>query len=182
MGAYKYIKQNFEQTRKERDDIYKQRLVEWRGELVILRVKPTNVTRARELGYKAKQGYVVVRTRIGKGNRRRRKPKGGRKPSKNYLIKSPDMSHQTIAEQKVNREYPNLEVLNSYWVGEDGRNKFYEVILVDLSILDLNLGKGRVYRGLSSSGQKGRGLRAKGKKKVRRRSKKKERMKKGISK
>ena len=29
------------------------------------------------------------------------------------------------------RKYPNMEVLNSYWVGQDGKQKYYEVILVD---------------------------------------------------
>ena len=66
-----------------------------------------------------------------------------------------------------------MEVLNSYWVGEDGKNKFFEVILVDPSApeikadKDLNwLGKPshrrRVYRGKTSSNKKSRGLRHKG--------------------
>ena len=52
-----------------------------------------------------------------------------RKPS-NAGIKKITMakSIQRIAEERVSRRYPNLEVLNSYWVGEDGKNKFYEVI------------------------------------------------------
>ena len=41
------------------------------------------------------------------------------------------MSIQRIAEARADRKYPNLEVLNSYWVGEDGKNKWFEVILVD---------------------------------------------------
>ncbi|MFQ6060450.1 MAG: 50S ribosomal protein L15e, partial [Thermoplasmata archaeon] len=72
------------------------------------------------------------------------------------------------------RRYPNMEVLASYWVGEDGRNKYYEVILVDPHhpsiINDPKINwicepahKGRVYRGLTPAGKKGRGLRRKGK-------------------
>jgi large subunit ribosomal protein L15e len=36
-----------------------------------------------------------------------------------------------MAEERVARKYPNLEVLNSYWVWQDGRHKWFEVILVD---------------------------------------------------
>jgi len=66
----------------------------------------------------------------------------------------------------------NLEVLNSYWVGEDGRYKWFEVILVDRShpaiLSDPQLSqiakqRGRVYRGLTSAGRRARGLRRKGK-------------------
>ena len=37
---------------------------------------------------------------------------------------------QVIAEERVADKYPNTEVLNSYYVGEDGLYKYYEVILV----------------------------------------------------
>ena len=68
----------------------------------------------------------------------------------------------------------NLEILNSYWVAEDGRYKWYEVILVDpnhpviLSDSKINwicnrAHKGRVHRGLTSAGKKSRGLMNKGK-------------------
>jgi large subunit ribosomal protein L15e len=36
-----------------------------------------------------------------------------------------------IAEEKAQRKFPNLEVLNSYYVAEDGKYKWYEVIMVD---------------------------------------------------
>ena len=38
---------------------------------------------------------------------------------------------QRIAEERTAKHYPNMEVLNSYWVGEDGKHKYYEIILVD---------------------------------------------------
>ena len=83
-------------------------------------------------------------------------------------------SIKRIAEERVQKHYPNMEVLNSYWVGQDGRHKFYEVILVDVShpaiINDPKIAwiaakqhRSRVYRGLTSAGRKGRGLRWKGK-------------------
>ena len=80
---------------------------------------------------------------------------------------------QRIAEERTAKRYTNLEVLNSYFVGEDGKHKFYEVILVDphhpVIISDPKINwiqevqhTGRVYRGLTSAGKKGRGLRNKG--------------------
>ena len=81
---------------------------------------------------------------------------------------------QMIAEERTSKKYPNLEILNSYWVAEDGRYKWYEVILVDpnhpviLSDSKINwifnrAHKGRVHRGLTSAGKKSRGLMNKGK-------------------
>ena len=35
------------------------------------------------------------------------------------------------AEERVARKYPNLEVIGSYWVWEDGISKWFEIILVD---------------------------------------------------
>ena len=85
-----------------------------------------------------------------------------------------DMSIQRIAEARADRKYPNLEVLNSYWVGEDGKNKWFEVILVDpfhpVIKSDKNLNwvcdpsvRDRAARGKTSAGQKGRGMSSRGK-------------------
>ncbi|MFA6531061.1 MAG: 50S ribosomal protein L15e [Candidatus Micrarchaeia archaeon] len=159
MGAYKYIQKTLQKEYKERGEEYRKKIVQWRKEPVMNRIeRPTNLARARTLGYQAKNGYVLVRTRIGKGRRRRRTPMGGRKPRHNYLFKQPGLSHQTIAEQRVNKVYPNMEVLNSYWVGEDGEYKFFEILLVDQARVPLNLGKRRAFRGLTSSGRKARSL------------------------
>jgi large subunit ribosomal protein L15e len=65
-------------------------------------------------------------------------------------------------------------VLNSYWVGEDGSQKWFEIILVDpdhpaiendddLNWICDDAHEGRAYRGLTSAGTDGRGLREKGK-------------------
>jgi len=65
-----------------------------------------------------------------------------------------------------------MEVLNSYYVGKDGKHYWFEVILIDLnhpSVLNdkqysqLVLQTRRVFRGLTSSAKKSRGLRNKGK-------------------
>ncbi|MBI2079302.1 50S ribosomal protein L15e [Candidatus Micrarchaeota archaeon] len=166
MGAYKYIREAFEKQYKERGQDYRNKLIQWRTEGAIVRVeRPINVARARTLGYKAKIGYVVVRIRVDKGRRRRRTPMGGRKARHNYLLVQPDLSHQAIGEQRVNRRFPNLEVLNSYWVGEDGTHKYFEVIMVDSSKNGISSmakqvasRKKRVYRGLTAQGRKARAL------------------------
>jgi large subunit ribosomal protein L15e len=171
MGFYKLVKQTFEAERKERSPLYKSRLVRWRKEAVVERVsrvpRPTNIARARELGYKAKQGFVVARVRISKGRRKRPKPDLGRKPSKAGRFFSPEKSLQRIAEEKAATKFPNLEVLNSYWVGEDGSCKYFEVLMVDVnhavikndrSVSWVRMQRGRAYRGLTSAGKKGRNL------------------------
>jgi large subunit ribosomal protein L15e len=165
---------------KKPDNSYKspqqQRLIQWRKEENFTRVdKPLRIDRARSLGYKAKPGYVVARARVRKGSLRKPTIKGGRKPSAKGIKKiTAGKSTQRIAEERTAKRFPNMEVLNSYWVGEDGKNHYYEVIMVDPVhpsimkdpkinwITDVS-NKRRVLRGKTSAGQKGRGLRNKGK-------------------
>ncbi len=171
MGAYKYIKENFEKEYKEKNPLYKQKVVEWRKGNVIERVEyPTNLLRARTLGYKAKNGYVILRAKIGRGKRKRQKPWGGRKPRHNYRFVQSQLSLQTLSEQRAARVYKNLEVLNSYWIGEDGNYKFFEIIMIDPTIvknIPISYIRGRAFRGLTSQGKKARSLRAFGKRKQR---------------
>ena len=176
MGAYKYMRETYQKELKERGDLLKDKIFKWRREPVVNRIeRPSNLIRARTLGYKAKQGYVVVRVRVGKGRRRRPSNRKGRKPAHAYLIVQPGTSLRGQAEQKANRKYMNLEVLNSYLVGEDGNYKFFEIILVDKEKTGVKLNKRRAFRGATSSGKKNRGYMAKGSDRPRRRSRKKER-------
>ncbi len=150
-----------------------QRLQKWRREPAVVRIdRPTRLDRARALGYKAKKGVIVVRVRIRRGGRRATRPNKGRK-TRHMMVsrKTPGKNLQWIAEERANRKYPNMEVLNSYWVGEDGRYKWFEVILVDRDhpaiksdqqLSWISRKRGRVYRGLTSAGRKARGLRRKG--------------------
>jgi len=83
MGIAKYMRATFQQEYKERSPLLRERLAKWRKEGSVVRIeKPTNLVRARELGYKAKQGVIVARVKVRKGLRKRQKPMGGRKPSK----------------------------------------------------------------------------------------------------
>lgn len=160
---------------RESEESLKKKLMEWRRQNVIVRIdRPTKPNRARSLGYKAKQGFAVARVRVGKGKRKRPKTSGGRRPKRAGRFFSTGASKQDIAEQKAARKYPNMEVMNSYQVGKDGRNKWFEIILLDPSHPSVKKDKERgwiakpqhrkrVYRGLTSSGKKHRGLRKKGK-------------------
>ncbi len=177
MGAYKYIAQAWKSP--ERSYVYqllRERLPEWRrGESVVRVPRPLRLDRARALGYKAKQGIIVVRARIRKGGRRKERPNAGRRPKRMGVVKyTPKKSLQWLAEERAQRRYPNLEVLNSYWVGKDGKYEYFEVIMVDphhpAVRNDKELGwiagkahRGRVFRGLTSAGKRSRGLRNKGK-------------------
>lgn len=153
-----------------------QRLIQWRRDENFLRVeKPLRIDRARSLGYKSKQGYIVARARVRRGGLRKHTIKGGRTPSKKGIKKiTAAKSTQRIAEERTAKHYPNMEVLNSYWIGEDGKHHYYEVILVDpvhpaiikdpkINWICNTTNKRRVLRGKTSAGQKGRGLRHKGK-------------------
>src|SRR5881296_3361051 len=152
------------------------RQIEWRRGASFVRVEhPLRIDRARELGYRAKQGYVIVRARVRRGGRRKPWPMGGRHPKRRGMNKiTMAKSIQRIAEERTAKHYPNMEVLNSYWVGEDGTHKYYEVILVDpnhpairndpkINWICNPANRGRVFRGLTSAGKKGRGLLYKGK-------------------
>ncbi len=164
MGMYSYIQETFEKEYHERAQLYRARLSKWREEDSVVRMeRPTNLPRARTLGYKAKDGYCIVRVRVGRGSRKRPHPWGGRKPGKNYAYVQPGKSLQHIAEERAAHRFRNLEVLNSYFVGADGQYKYFEIILVDAEKYDGTLGRGRAFRGLTSAGKRGRGLYSKGK-------------------
>ncbi|MFH1787160.1 MAG: 50S ribosomal protein L15e [archaeon] len=166
MSFYKYLKLTED----------KPSLIAWRKSDAIVRVeRPTRLDRARSVGYKAKQGFVIVRARVKRGGRTRPRPAGGRRPTHAGINRySPKKSLQWIAEERVQRRYLNLEVLNSYYLAEDGKSAYFEVILIDPDHPaikgDKNLAwiaepqhKNRVFRGLTSAGKKSRGLRNKGK-------------------
>ena len=67
---------------KENAPELRSRVIGWRKQNAITRIdKPSRLDRARRLGYKAKQGIVVVRMRVGTGGMRKQRPTGGRRPS-----------------------------------------------------------------------------------------------------
>jgi large subunit ribosomal protein L15e len=174
MGYYKYMRQLWQQPNEEMEAELKKHLIEWRTQSATQRIeRPTRLDRARSLGYRAKEGYVIVRQRILRGGRMREKPRGGRRPKHNRRLKILNMNYQHVAEIRAAESYPNCEVLNSYFVGKDGSNYWYEIIMVDKShpaiLADKRIKwiaesqhRRRVYRGLTSSARRSRGLLAKG--------------------
>ena len=174
--AYKYMAEEWANPEKSFvDELMRQRMIEWRRQQTVTRVeRPLRLDRARKLGYKAKQGFVIARTRVRRGNMRKVRPKAGRRPKRMGVKKfKPAKSLRLIAEERAGRKFPNMEVLNSYWVGEDGRSKWFEVILVDTNSpcikTDKDIGwitekqhKRRAFRSLTSAGKKIRSLRNKG--------------------
>ena len=149
--------------------------MQFRREPVTIRIdRPTRLDKARALGYKAKQGIIVVRQRISRGSHIRPKRYGGRRSKRATHRVTLRKNYKLIAEERANKKYPNCEVLNSYPAAKDGKYFWYEVILVDKKhpaiVKDKGLGwisekqhARRVYRGLTSAGSKVRGLRHKGK-------------------
>ena len=82
------------------------------------------------------------------------------------------MSYKWIAEQRAQRKFTNLVVLNSYKLAQDGKHYFYEAILVDpkrpeikndktINWIGKDNNKSRVFKGKTSAGKKSRGLRNK---------------------
>jgi len=174
--AYKYIAEAWAKPEKSYvKELMRQRLIKWRKQSAIVRIeKPTRIDRARRLGYKAKQGYVVVRVRVRRGGLRKKRPKAGRRPKRMGVKKyKPAKNMRLIGEERTGKKFPNLEVLNSYWVAEDGRSKWFEIIMVDPHHPAIKADKEvnwiaqkqhhkRVFRGLTSAGKKIRDLRRKG--------------------
>src|SRR5512136_1343759 len=132
-SMYEYVGDQWKKTDLSYKSPQTQRLIQWRKEENFIRVdKPLRVDRARSLGYKAKPGYIVARARVRRGGLRKHAIRKGRKPSTRGIVKiTAKKSTQRIAEERTAKRFPNMEVLNSYWVGEDGKHHYYEVILVD---------------------------------------------------
>ncbi|CEM33753.1 unnamed protein product [Vitrella brassicaformis CCMP3155] len=179
MGAYKYLE---ELWKKKQSDVLRfllrVRTWEYRHLPAVHRAsRPTRPDKARRLGYKAKQGFVIYRVRVRRGDRKKMVSKGivYGKPKHHGIRKQKSTRNlRSVAEERVGRKVcAGLRVLNSYWVAQDATYKFFEVIMVDPShnairkntrynwICDATH-KHRELRGLTSAGKKYRGLRTKG--------------------
>jgi large subunit ribosomal protein L15e len=167
---YRYIGDAWKRPKESYVQEFRQeRLMAWRKEPAVVRLAhPTRLDRARSLGYKAKHGIIVVRAKVRRGGRRKQRPVHGRKSKGLGVHKiTPAKSLQRIAEERTARKYPNMEVLNSYWVAEDGKRRWFEIILVEPAHPEIKADKDlnwicgpshrrRVFRGKTSAGKKGR--------------------------
>jgi large subunit ribosomal protein L15e len=175
MGLYQSIREIWKRPKEGLGEIWQKRQIQWRKEPVIVKIeKPTRLDKARSIGYKAKEGFVVARIRLARGGRQRPLIKKGRRSKHRRRTKIVDKSYQWIAEEKAQKRFTNLEVLNSYYVGKDGKNYWFEIILVDpynpaikadpkMNWICQRQHTKRVYRGKTSAGRKSRGLTHKGK-------------------
>mmetsp|Transcript_65809 Transcript_65809/g.148493 ORF Transcript_65809/g.148493 Transcript_65809/m.148493 type:complete len:205 (+) Transcript_65809:88-702(+) len=178
MGAYKYME---ELWKKKQSDVmrYLHRLRTWEyRQLPVLHraSKPSRPDKARRMGYKAKQGYVIYRVRVRRGDRKKRVAKGivYGKPCHQGVNKwKATRSLKTVAEGRVGRKCGSLRVLNSYWVAQDALHKWFEVIMIDpfhkvirddprINWICKPVMKHRECRGLTAAGKKSRGLLSKG--------------------
>ncbi|MFL6429883.1 MAG: 50S ribosomal protein L15e [Nitrososphaeraceae archaeon] len=118
---------------KSNNDVLKSKAVVWRTEEVIHKInRPSRLDRARRLGYKAKQGIIVVRIRVGRGGMRKQRPVSGRRPKHFGVVHiKQGINMRNVAERRVGEKFPNLEVLGSYYLHRDGMHMWYEVILAD---------------------------------------------------
>lgn len=167
MGFYQHLRETWNNLDPA---VLRARMVAWRKEDVVIRIEhPTRLDRARSLGYRAKKGILVVRVRVKRGGRMREKMKSGRRSKTQRRMKVVSKSYQSIAEERVNSKFMNCEVLNSYFLAQDGKHYWFEVILVDpaspdivsdpkLSWIAQPQHRSRVFRGLTAAGRRSRGL------------------------
>ncbi|CAA9962705.1 Ribosomal protein [Pyrenophora teres f. maculata] len=174
MGALKYVE---ELQKKKQSDmmrfLMRVRCWELRQLKVIHRAsRPSRPDKARRLGYKAKQGYVIYRIRVRRGGRKRQAPKGatyGKPTNQGINQLKYQRSLKSTAEERIGRRCANLRVLNSYWINQDSTYKYYEVICVDpqhkairrdprINWIVKPVHKHRESRGLTATGKKSRGL------------------------
>ena len=118
---------------KENSPDLRDRVVGWRKQNAITRIdRPSRLQRARRLGYKAKQGIIVVRMRVGTGGMRKQRPTGGRRPKHLGVTRiKADDNMKTVAERRVLERYPNMKLLGSYYIYKDGKHYWFEIILAD---------------------------------------------------
>ena len=178
MGAYKYMEEIW--RHKQSDALRflgRVRAWEYRQRPNILSLhRPSRTDKAHRLGYKAKQGYLIVRAGVRRGGRKRQCHRGmvfGKPKHQGINQLKFERNLQNVAEEKVGRRYSNMRVLNSYWINQDATMKYYEIILVDPAHTKIRndprinwivnpVHKHREMRGLTSAGRKARGLRKKG--------------------
>ena len=113
----------------------REKAILWRKQNAIIRIaKPSRISRARRLGYKAKQGIVVVRMRVGTGGMRKQRPRGGRRPKHLGVTRiKAAVSMRQVAERRVLERHRNMKLLGSYFLYKDGMHYWFEVILADPS-------------------------------------------------
>ena len=89
-------------------------------------------SRSRSLGYKALPGYALILSRVPRGGRRKPRPTSGRRPKHaGSVLFTPELSRAEIATARALRKFRNMRALGCHKIAEDGKNLWFEVVLVD---------------------------------------------------
>ncbi len=133
MPMYRQIAKTWQDIFHEKAGDIRARAVELRKQPAMVRVdRPWRLDRARALGYKSKEGVVVIRMRVSRGGMRRKRPTSGRRPKHMGVLKiKSSVSSQSVAERRTLERHPNMKLLGSYLVWQDGIHAWFECILVD---------------------------------------------------
>jgi large subunit ribosomal protein L15e len=172
-GMYHYMGEAWKTRSEDFVKEIRKKMIDWRaGERIVKLEKPTRLDKARALGYKAKKGVIVFRVTLERGGHERARPRSKRRGKRQGVNKLLRMNYRWIAESRVQKRHQNLEVLNSYLIGKDGRFYFFEVIALDRNAPEIradphfnwifnSANKFRVLHGRTSAGKRARGLRNK---------------------
>lgn len=133
MGLYALMNKFWRERPEELRSLLRERRILWRRQPSVVRVeRPLRIDRARGIGYKAKQGFVVLRVRVRRGGFSRPRPNSGRRPKAIGAVLH--KVNVTMLEEAINRarkKYPNLYPLGAYPLTYDSLYKWFEVIMVD---------------------------------------------------
>lgn len=166
MSLYKHIGENWQKPNPEYAEVLRTRLIQWRKDPSTVRIeRPTRLDRARSIGYRAKPGIIMIRQRVMRGGRKKPQIRNGRRPKRYGRKMTLNMSYQFVAELRAAKQFPNLEVINSYYVAKDGKSYWFEILMVDrqspsikndplLSWTSKSENKNRAFRGLTHAGKK----------------------------
>ncbi|MEM0381274.1 MAG: 50S ribosomal protein L15e [Nitrososphaerota archaeon] len=133
MTLYSLMNKLWRSRPEELRSLLRERRILWRREPSVVRVdRPLRLDRARGIGYKAKQGFVVLRVRVRRGGFSRPRPNSGRRPRALGTVLH--KVNVTMLEEAINRarkKYPNLHPIGGYLLTYDSMYKWFEVIMVD---------------------------------------------------
>lgn len=131
--SYSEMSKTWQKVFSEKAGDISKRAIELRKGPTIARLeRPSRLSKARMMGYKAKEGVVVVRIKLSRSGMRRPRPTSGRRPKHMGVLRmKSDEPVQHVAERRVLEKYPNLRLLGSYLFWQDGKHSWYECVMID---------------------------------------------------
>lgn len=134
-SMYKMMQRLWRERPEVLRSLLRKRMVAWRRMRAVERVeKPLRMDRARALGYKAQQGYVVALVRVRRGGFSKPRPRSGRRPKAIGVVRHKvNVSIKEEAVQRFRKHFPNLKPLGAYPLAQDSLYRWYEVVALDPS-------------------------------------------------